>query len=93
MKLRKSIFIAAMVLAAPLYALADPAAAMKCRANLSPDAQMIYDRVLPLVTPDTNIRDVIKQQTRSLVFSGKLKRSTARANAEAAGECFRLLRE
>ena len=89
----KCLLIAAILFVAPLQAFADSAAATKCRAGLDPEAQLIYDTVLPLVTPTTVIRDVIKQQTRSLVFAGKVKRATARDSAEAAGECFRQLRQ
>jgi hypothetical protein len=91
--LRKFILIAALLLLTPLQAFADPAAASKCRASLAPDAQLIYDTVFPLVTPTTVIRDVIKQQTRSLVLAGKVKRATARDSAKAAGQCFRMLRQ
>jgi len=91
--MRKFILIAAILLLAPLQAFADPAAARKCRTGLDPEAKLIYDTVFPLVTPTTVIRDVIKQQTRSLVFAGKVKRATARDSAKAAGECFRLLRQ
>jgi hypothetical protein len=91
--LRELILIAALLLVAPLQAFADPAAAVKCLASLDPEAQLIYDTVLPLVTPTTVIRDVIKQQTRSLVLAGKVKRATARDSAKAAGQCFRILRQ
>jgi hypothetical protein len=90
---RRFILIAALLLLTPLQAFADPAAAVKCRSGLAPDAKLIYDTVLPLVTPTTVIRDVIKQQTRSLVLAGKVKRGTARDSAKAAGECFRMLRQ
>ena len=91
--MRKFILIAAILLLAPLQAFADPAAAAKCRAGLDPEAQLIYDTTLPLVTPTAVIRDLLKQQTRSLVIAGKVKRATARDSAKAAGECFRLLRQ
>ncbi len=83
----------AMLLVARLQAFADPAAAMKCRATLSPEAGLIFDTVFPLVTPTTVVRDLLKQHTRSLVFDGKVKRATARDSAKAAGECFRVLRQ
>jgi hypothetical protein len=89
----KIIFIAAMLLVVPLQAFADQAAAAKCQASLNPEAKLIYDKVFPLVTPTTVIRDVLKQETRSLVFAGKVKRATARDSATAAGQCFRLLRQ
>ncbi len=89
----KFVLIAAIVLALPLPALADAAAAARCRDGLAPEARLIYDSVYPLVTPTTVIRDVIKKQTRSLVFAGKVHRSSARDSAKAAGECFRVLRQ
>jgi hypothetical protein len=83
----------ALMLILPMRAFADPSAAANCRAGLNPEAQLIYDTVFPLITPNTVIRDVIKQQTRSLVLAGKVKRSSARDSAKAAGQCFRLLRQ
>jgi hypothetical protein len=91
--IRGLIFIAAMLLVAPSPAFSDAAAAVKCRAGLNPEAKLIYDTVFPLVTPTTVIRDVLKQQTRSLVMAGKVTRSTARDSAKAAGRCFRMLRQ
>jgi len=92
-KVRKFVLIAAILLLGSSRAFADPAAAAKCRASLAPDGKLIYDAAFPLITPTAVIRDVLKQQTRSLVFAGKVKRSTARANATAAGKCFLLLRQ
>ena len=93
----KSVFaalaIAAILLTMPMQAMADAAAAAKCRAKLDPEAQLIYDTVAPLVTPTTVIRDVLKQQTRSLVIAGKVSRATARDSATAAGQCFRAARQ
>ncbi len=89
----KFLIIATILTAVPLQAFADPAAAVKCRTGLSPEAKLIYDTASPLVTPTTVIRDVLKQQTRSLVMAGKVKRATARDSAKAAGACFRLLRQ
>jgi len=87
------LLIAGVLLSAPLAALAGPGPASQCRTNLAPEAKLIYDTVFPLITPTTVIRDVIKQQTRSLVMAGKVRRATARDSAKAAGECFRLLRQ
>ena len=90
--MRKFILIVAL-LVGPVQAFADPAAAVKCRGSLAPEAGLVYDTVLPLVTPTTIIRDVLKKKTRSLVFAGKVQRGTARDSAKAAGGCFRLLRQ
>jgi hypothetical protein len=89
----KVILFAAIIVAAPHLAFADAAAAAKCQAGLAPEARLIYDKTFPLVTPNTVIRDVLKQKTRALVMDGKVKRATARDSAEAAGQCFRLLRQ
>jgi hypothetical protein len=74
-------------------ALADQDAATRCRAGLNPEATLIYDETLPLVTPSTVIRDALTSETRSLVMAGSVSMGTARDNAEAAGECFRALRQ
>jgi hypothetical protein len=71
---------------------ADPAAASRCRAGLSPEAARIYDAVLPQVTPQAVIRDVLRQQVRALVTAGQVRESTARDSAMAAGACFQALR-
>jgi hypothetical protein len=91
--MRKFILVAAILLTAPSLAFANPAAALKCSANLAPEAKLIYDTVFPLLTPTSVIRDVIKQQTRSLVLAGKVKRATAPDSAKAAGGCLRMLRQ
>jgi hypothetical protein len=89
----KLILFMALLLVAPSAASANQAAADACRAGLAPEAKLIYDTVFPLVQPTTEIRNVIKRQTRSLVSAGKVRRATARESAEAAGHCFRLLRQ
>ena len=81
------------VLFAPAVAFADPAAAARCRAGLNAEATLIYDKVLPLVTPTTVLRDMLKDQTRSMVMAGSVDMGTARASATAAGECLRDLRD
>ena len=81
------------VLLAPATAFADPAAASQCRSGLNTEAVLIYDTVLPLVTPTTVLRDVLKEQTRSMVMAGSVDMGTARDSATAAGECLRELRE
>ena len=89
----KFVLLTMIIVVAPHTAFADAAAAAKCQAGLAPEARLIYDSTFPLVKQDTVLRDVLKQQTRSLVLHGKVKRATARDSAEAAGQCFRLLRQ
>lgn len=80
-------FLAALL---PASALATEAAATKCRGKLNPDATQIYDKSLPLATPDANLREVVTQQTRALVSANAIQMSTARPNAEAAAKCLKM---
>jgi hypothetical protein len=72
---------------------ANPAAAAQCRAGLPPEAALIYDAVLPQISPTSVIRDVMQQKVRAMVMAGQVKESSARDSATAAGACFRALRE
>jgi hypothetical protein len=72
---------------------ADPAAASKCRGSLGPEARRIYDSAAPQVTPRADLRDVLKQRTRSLVLAGKVQRATAPDSAEEAAHCLRVLQK
>ena len=85
--------VALGVLFDPAIAFADAAAAAKCRSGLNAEATLIYDKVLPLVTPATVLRDMLKEQTRSMVMAGSVDMGTARDSATAAGECLRDLRQ
>lgn len=80
-----------LIALAPAVTLADQAAATKCRGKLNADGQLIYDKSLPLATPDANLRDVVTDQTRALAAAGSIQ-LPARSNAEAAGKCLKLLR-
>jgi hypothetical protein len=71
---------------------ADPAAASACSAKLSPDGQMFYGKVADKMTPQTDIREELEGVGRPLVMAGTMSRATARAAAEAAGECLKLLK-
>jgi hypothetical protein len=86
--------LAALALAlVPACAIAsDPAAATKCAGGLGPDARQIYDLVAPEVTPASNIKDLIVAKARPLVMSGKMSRDDARAAANQAGPCLKLLK-
>ena len=80
-----------LVLAGPLPALADQAAASACAAGLSADGKLIYDRTAPTVTPATDLREAVIAVARPMVMEGKMTREAARPAAEAAGECLKLL--
>ena len=88
----KKIAMVFLIALAPTVALADQAASTKCRSKLNADGKMIYDKSLPLATPEANLRDVVTEQTRALASAGTIQ-LPARENAEAAGECLKLLRK
>ncbi len=71
---------------------ADRPAADKCAAKLSGDAKTIYAASAPLITPTSDIRGVITDQTRSLVINGTISRAAAKPAAEAAGTCIAMIR-
>ena len=77
---------------APAAWAADPAAATACSAQLSTDGQLLFAKVSPRMTPTSDIRGELTEVARPLVMDGSMSRATARAAAEAAGECLKLLK-
>ena len=71
---------------------ADLAAGAACAAKLPVAAKLVYDAVAPALKPDSVMKDVVIAQVKPLVLSGKLDRSSARAAAEAAGPCLKLVK-
>lgn len=83
------IVAAAMILpVAPSFAGRPEADA--CAAKLPADAKIIYAETIGSVATASNMQDVVRSKTRSLVMSGKLSRGQARPAAEAAGACLKL---
>ncbi|MFG1428231.1 hypothetical protein [Roseixanthobacter glucoisosaccharinicivorans] len=70
---------------------ADRPAANKCAAGLTPDAQAIYAAAAPQFKPGVDARSVVTAQTKSLVMSGQINQGTARASAEAAATCLKMI--
>lgn len=71
---------------------ADQAAASACAAQLSKDGQLLYGKVAPTMTPQTDIKDALTSVARPMVMGGSMSRDTARTAAEAAGECLKFLK-
>lgn len=71
---------------------ADPAAASACSTQLSTDGRLFYAKVSARMTPATDIREELTEVARPLVMDGSMSRANARAAAEAAGECLKLLK-
>jgi len=70
---------------------ADRPAANKCAAGLVADAQAIYAASAPQMKPGADARAVITAQTKNLVRSGQINQGTARASAEAAATCLKMI--
>lgn len=83
----RSMIIAALLLV-PASALADQNAADTCAASLPKDGKTIYESVGPSYKPGTDLRALMKAQVPGLVMAGKVDKSSARANAVAAGKCL-----
>ncbi len=86
------VFALSLFAVLPVAAHADQAAGNACAANLSPNGQMLYSKTAPTITPKSDIKDALTAQARPLVMNGTLSRDAARAAAEAAGECLKLLK-
>jgi hypothetical protein len=68
---------------------AGAAAAQVCAAKLSPEAQTIYNRAAPSVTPTTDLPNLLKSTVPGLVFEGEVHAATARESATAAYPCLK----
>ena len=95
--MRLSLFLPAFLSLASLPMLAmtvhaDQAAASACASKLSKDGQLLYEKAAPMVTPSNDIKEALTEVARPLVMNGSMSRGTARAAAEAAGECMKLAR-
>lgn len=71
---------------------ADPAAASACANTLAPEAKTIYEAAAPKMTPTTDMRDLLKSTTFSLMMQGEVKAADARPAATAAAGCLRDLK-
>lgn len=88
--MRTQTFLALAALAlAGAPAAADEAAATACAAGLPAPARAIYDAALPAARAGGDLKGAVTAAAKSLVMGGKLARSEARANAEAAGACLK----
>jgi len=71
---------------------ADSTASQACAAKLSSEAQTIYNRAAPSVTPTTDLPNLLKSTVPGLVFEGEVKAATARSSAKAAYPCLKQLK-
>jgi hypothetical protein len=89
MALRLAILV---LILAPCCASADTAAATSCADVLSGDAKAIYAAAAPGIKTADDPRAFVKSKVVELVESGRIGRFSARSNAQAAGDCLRMLR-
>ncbi len=67
---------------------AGPEEVAACAEDLSDPAQLVFQSVVPRLTPGIDGRKVMRSTVIELVKSGEIKRSEARSSAQAAGECL-----
>lgn len=84
---------ATLALACTQPARADRPGAERCAAGLQPLGQQLFTRALPGVLGGASIPDALRSAATSLVMSGAVSRSDARAAAEAAGPCLQMARQ
>jgi len=93
MKVRVLVLCLTPFLAAlPAAAHADQASATTCSGSLSKDAKILYDKTAPTMAPNTDIKEALTAVARPLVMDGSMSRASARAAAEQAAECLKLLK-
>ncbi len=71
---------------------ADEKKAQSCAQSLQGEPKLIYDVSAAAVAAGGDVKDTLESKTRSLVMDGKVTRSSARASAEAAGSCLKLMK-
>ena len=71
---------------------ADAKQAQSCAGGLSGEPKTIYEASAADVNAGGDVKSVLESKTRSLVMDGKVARSSARASAEAAGQCLKMLK-
>ena len=79
-----------LALAVPAHA--DQMAAQSCARGLPPEAVAIYRDSAPYVTPDTDLRSLLKTRVKALVLAGSVQRASARGSAMAAYGCLKDLK-
>lgn len=85
--------LAAVFICLPVAAFAGKAEGDACATGLSGPSKKIYDAVAPEATSASDLRGLVKSKVRKMVFAGEIKRSTAKASAEAAGPCLKKLKD
>src|SRR5579875_2819517 len=67
---------------------ADQASASACATTLPPEAMTISRAVAPHVTPDGDLRSLLRTKVKAMVVDGQVQRATARKSADAAYGCL-----
>jgi hypothetical protein len=80
----------AAVFAFTIPSVAGQSEAQSCASGLDASGQMIFNAVLPQVSPGADLKGVLTATTKSLVKSGQIGRGDAKPAAMAAGECLKL---
>ena len=88
-----SIPAAFWIAAFPAPAFADMQSAITCAASLKADQKLIYQSVLPYLTPETGLPSLVRTKVMALVNAGRLSMSTAPDDARKARRCLQLAQQ
>jgi hypothetical protein len=86
-----SIPAAFWIAAVPAPGFADMQSAATCAASLTADQNLIYQSVLPYLTPETDLPSLVRTEVMALVSAGRLSMSTAPDDARKAGRCLQMV--
>lgn len=90
-RLSLSIPAAFWIAAAPAPVLADMQSATTCAASLTADQNLIYQSVLPYLTPETDLPSLVRTEVMALVNAGRLSMASAPDDAREAARCLQMV--
>jgi hypothetical protein len=74
-------------------AFADTRTATACAASLTTEQRLIYQSVLPDLTRETNLSNIVRTKVVFLVSAGRLQMSSAPDAAKVAGRCLQMVHQ
>lgn len=92
LRLATALVLLAPILLAPTCASADSAAASACAASLTDDGKAIFRAAAPGIRSVNDKYQFVKGKALGLAAAGNINPFAAKGNAEAAGECLKLMR-
>jgi hypothetical protein len=85
------VFATGFVVAISTVTFADSRSAAVCAVSLTIDQRLIYETVLPDLTPEANLSALVRIKVTALVGAGRLPMSSAPDDARIAGRCLQMV--